>query len=180
MLGEWTPEDTEWDADFANNYPPLLPQQQWKDSNNVQDIYVFDTKTGENRRLLNGIANEFSEHIRNPFITEDGKLISFNTYDAFMPGSIGSEVYLAKSPFIEELSDVLKIEYSLFESNAYEADIQAKGLSQQAVLGDSVKYDSKYRVDLTAESIKVTTLLRQRTYQFLLIRCFLMKLMLPI
>ena len=127
MLGVWTPDDPEWNPDLVNH--PGFIDVQWKDSNNVYDIYVFDTKTGENRRLLNGIANEFSEHIRNPFITEDGKLISFNTSDAFMPGSIGSEVYLAKSPFSQELSDVLKIEYSLFESNAYEADIQAKPIA---------------------------------------------------
>ena len=153
LIGSYKEGDPEWNEDLAGLNMPG-DKVQWKDSNGVMDIFVHDTKTGENRRILDDIANNFDDHLRSPEISLNGDLISFSSYSQQVaPNSVGSEVYLAVNPFVNGFSEsigtgeLLQLDASIVDS------LSDNAVEQIAVLGSQAARAGDYRIDITAESL---------------------------
>ena len=76
------------------------------DTNGKYDIFVYDTNSGETKRILDNQANEFDDHLRDPKITADGKYITFTSRSSGIApdgeSSGNNEIYMVESPFFSE------------------------------------------------------------------------------
>ena len=74
----------------------------------------------ESKRVLDSAANSYTDHLRNPNISDDGSIISFTSYAGEITGdSQGSETYLAQNPFL------------IHQPNT--SDLSTKSFSEQAL-----------------------------------------------
>ncbi|AIQ97405.1 prepilin-type N-terminal cleavage/methylation domain-containing protein [Prochlorococcus sp. MIT 0801] len=72
------------------------------DTNGIADIYVYNTSTGQTKRILDDKANQFDSHLREPVITSDGKHITFRSDSSGISPdgeNQGYEIYKAQNPF---------------------------------------------------------------------------------
>ena len=72
------------------------------DTNGIADIYVYNTSTGQTKRILDDKANLFDSHLREPVITSDGKYITFRSDSSGISPdgeNQGYEIYKAQNPF---------------------------------------------------------------------------------
>lgn len=86
----------------ADNLLALDPVNQYwnEDSNSVQDVYVFDSKTNKfSRANVDPTGQQSTVKAQNPAISGDGKTVGFDTSDNYLtPMSIGvgTQVYTRK------------------------------------------------------------------------------------
>ncbi len=166
--------DPEWEEPKGDQwYPPGMEQDKYIDKNNKQDVFIYELSSGITKRLLNDIANDFTDHIRNPNISGDGKYVSFSSRaSGILPGGQGSEVYLALNPFnpIEndssstsgtnnETSDnlMLDLEYKLFGNdgtgNSGGKATAGDSITNLAAFGAKTDDNSTYSLNIYADTL---------------------------